>query len=184
MLKHVLAGTIAALAFAATAAAAKDAAPVPGVPGELSQYDFMAGTWHCTGTAFASPMMAEHATTATVHVNKAVGGHWFHAAYDENKTAANPKPYHAGVFFGYDSAKKTFVERCVDSLGGYCAQTSSGWKGDTLTFEGTGSGAGGDFGARDTFAKKGPDGLTHTGEMQGPDKKWVKTDEEACHRHK
>ena len=182
MLKHVLAGTIAALAFVATAASAKDAAPA--AADELSQYDFFAGTWHCTGTAFASPMMAEHATTATVHAMKAVGGHWVHATYDENKTAANPKPYHAGVFFGYDSGKKTFVERCVDSMGGYCALTGAGWKGDTMTFEGTGSGPDGDSGARDTFTKKGPDGLMHTGEMQGPDKKWVKTDEEACHRHK
>jgi len=183
MLKHFLAGTIAALACVATASA-KDAPAPPPVPDELSQYDFMVGTWHCTGTAFASPMMAEHATTATVHVNKAVGGHWLHATYDENKTPANSNPYHAALFWGYDAGKKAFVQGCVDSMGGYCASTSSGWKGETLTFEGTGSGPDGDFGARDTFVKRGPEGVMHTGEMQGPDKKWVKTDEEACHRHK
>src|SRR5215467_10763885 len=110
MLKHVLAGTIVALAFAATASAAD----APAVPDELSQYDFMVGTWHCTGTAFASPMMAEHATTATVHVIKGVGGRWVHASYDENRTKANPKTYHADVSFGYDAHKKMFVERCVD----------------------------------------------------------------------
>jgi hypothetical protein len=184
MLKYVLAGTITALAFVATAPAKGAEPAAPAAPEELSQYDFFVGTWHCTGTAFASPMMAEHATTATVHVNKAVGGRWIHATYDENKTPANSKPYHAALFWGYDSGKKTFVQDCVDSMGGYCSATGAGWKGDTFVFEGSSRGYGDESGARDTFAKKGPDGLTHTGEMQGPDKKWVKTDEEACHRHK
>ena len=34
------------------------------------------GTWQCTGTAFASPMGPEHATTATVTGAWILGGEW------------------------------------------------------------------------------------------------------------
>jgi hypothetical protein len=37
---------------------------------------------------------------------------------------------------------------------------------------------------RDTFTKKGTNQVMHTGEMQGDDKQWVKTDEETCHKGK
>lgn len=184
MLKHALTGMIAAVALSSAAGANAASPPPPAAPAELSQLDFFAGTWHCTGKAFANPMSAEHATTATVHADKAVGGRWLHIRYDEDKTAANANPYHVGVYMGYDSAKKQFVEGCVDVFGGYCTQSGSGWNGDTMTFEGTANGMGDPGGVRDTFTKRGPDGLTHTGEMQGPDKKWSKTDEENCHRHK
>jgi hypothetical protein len=184
MLKHALAGMIAAVALSSPVVAKDAAPPSPAAPAELSQLDFFAGTWHCTGKAFANPMSPEHATTATVHADKAVGGRWLHVRYDENKTATNPTPYHIGVYMGYDSAKKQFVEGCVDMFGGYCTQNGSGWNGDTMTFEGTNNGMGDPAGVRDTFAKRGPNGLIHTGEMQGPDKKWNKTDEEACHRQR
>ena len=86
---------------------------------------------------------------------------------------------------GYDSAKKQFVEALAsDMFGGYCTQSGSGWNGDTMTFEGTSNGMGDPAGVRDTFAERGPNGLTAYGEMQGPDKKWNKTDEEARHRHR
>ena len=184
MLKQILTGTIAVLALASVAAA-KDTAPAaPAMPTELKQLDFFLGTWHCTGKGFASPMGPEHATTATVHAAKAVGNRWVQLTYDENKTAANPEPFHAGIFWGYDSAMKTFVQGCYDSMGGYCAQTSSGWNGDTLVFEGMTHGSGEPAGVRDTFTKKGMNEVTHMGEMQGPDKKWMKLDEETCHKGK
>lgn len=187
MLKHVLMGTIAALSLTSIAAWAKEEAkapPAPAVPTELAQLDFFFGTWNCTGKTFATPMGPEHATVATVHAGKAAGGRWVHVDYDEKKTAANPMPYHAGIYMGYDSAKKQFVEGCFDNFGGYCTQSGSGWNGDTMVFEGTANGMGPPGGARDTFTRKGSSELTHKGEMQGEDKKWMKADEETCHKAK
>jgi hypothetical protein len=207
MSKHTLAAMIVALAItpvslfaadaakpaapakpATSAAPATPAAPAAPMamkrPPELAQLDFFQGTWSCTGKAFASPMGPEHATSANVHGVKTVGDMWIHISYDENKTAANPVPYHVGVYMGYDAGKKNFVENCVDNFGGYCTQSSSGWNGDTMIFEGTANGSGQALGVRDTFVKKSANELTHTGDMQGDDKKWTKTDEETCHKGK
>jgi hypothetical protein len=188
MLKHAFTGTIAALALTTLSVAAKEApaaAPAPpAVPVEIDQLDFFAGTWSCSGKAFANPMMKEHATEGTVHAARSVGKRWMHVSYEEKKSAANPMPYHAGVYMGYDSAKKTFVQNCVDNFGGYCSQSGGGWNGDTMVFEGISNGSGNAIGVRDTFTRKGANQLTHMGEMQGDDKKWNKTDEETCHKGK
>ena len=184
MVKQLFSGTIAALALMSTPLLAKDAPAPAAAPPELAQVAFFEGTWNCTGKTFANPMGPEHATVATVHGAKAVGGMWVHLTYDENKTAANPMPFHVGVYMGYDAAKKTFVQSCVDVFGGYCTQNGNGWSGDTMKFEGTGNAGGKQFGVRDTFTKKGANQVTHTGEMQGDDKQWIKTDEEICHKGK
>jgi hypothetical protein len=187
MSRHLFAA-LAALCISpclSAADAAKPAAPAdsaPGLPAEQAQLDFFLGTWSCTGKTFASEMGPEHATAAVVHAAKAVGDRWIHIAYDEKKTAVNANPYHAGVYMGYDAGKKQFVEGCVDNFGGYCTQSGSGWSGDNLVFEGTANGSGQTLAVRDTFTKKDPAQLTHTGEMQGADKQWTKTDEENCRK--
>ncbi|MCK6683093.1 MAG: DUF1579 domain-containing protein [Thermoanaerobaculia bacterium] len=149
-------------------------------PAELAQLAFFEGTWACKGKTFATPMGPEHATEATVKGAKGVGGRWFHMTYDEKKTAANPNPVHAGMYMGFDAAQKVFVMGCVDSYGGYCTQSSKGWNGDTLVFEGVSNGMGEKTSIRDTFVRKGASQVTHVGEIQGPDGKWVKIDEETC----
>jgi hypothetical protein len=198
MHKKILAAVITAFAlssstaFAADAAAkpkpasAKPAAPAEEKPlrPELDSLDFFVGNWTCTGKTFASPMGPEHETSAKVHASKEVGDLWIHITYDENKTAANKMPYHAGVYMGYDAATKKFVEGCVDNFGGYCTQSSGGWNGEVITFEGTANGSGQPIGVRDTFIKQGAKELVHAGEMQGADKKWAQSDKETCHRTK
>ena len=172
-----------ALSHATPAALAEDkpmAAPKP--PKELSQLAYFAGSWTCTGKGFASPFGPEHATEATVKIGSVLGGYWYMFHYDETATAGNPMPYHAAGFWGYDTGEKVFVENCQDSFGGYCHQTSKGWAGDTFTFEGPGSAGGQKVAFRDTFTKKGPAEQVHMGEMQGPDGKWMKLDEETCKR--
>jgi len=188
MLKHISIGTLAACALAAVQVQAKDppAAPMQAVsaPAELSQYDFFLGNWNCAGKTFASPAGPEHTTTAVVHAAKAVGGRWVHVTYDENKSAANPMPYHVGVYWGYDPARKLYVQACVDVAGGYCQQTGSGWSGDTFVFEGPGWSDGKQQTFRDTFTKKGTATLTHSGSLLGENKQWVQLDEETCNKTK
>jgi hypothetical protein len=146
----------------------------------VSQLAYFAGTWECTGKLFPGPWGSEHPTEATVHATPALGGFWYAVHYDEKKTAANPMPYHAGMFMGYDATEKAFIQHCFDSMGGYCSETSKGWSGDTLVFEGSLMGMGPKTIGRDIFTRKGAAEMVHSGEMQGPDGKWMKVDEESC----
>lgn len=184
MSKRLFSGMVAALALTPAALLANDPPKPAAPPPELAQLAYFEGIWNCTGKTFASPMGPEHATTATVHGDKAVGGMWVHITYDEKKTAANPAPYHAGVYMGYDAAKKNFVFGCVDNFGGYCNESGTGWNGDTMVLEGTANGTGHPVPGRDTFVKKGPSELMHAGEMQDDNKQWAKTDEETCRKGK
>jgi hypothetical protein len=59
----------------------------------VRQLDYLAGQWDCSGTAFASPMAPEHATTGTAKLGWILDGKWLSFAYMEKKTAANPMPY-------------------------------------------------------------------------------------------
>jgi len=174
---------ILALMPAATALLASDQPPAPTVPpAELSQLSFFTGNWKCTGRAFATPFGPEHTTTATVVGASVVGGWWQELKYDEAKSAANPVPVHASMMLGYDSEKKQFVAVCFDSFGMHCSQAAPSWVGDTLAFAGHSSMGDGKTGVRDTFTKSGANGITHVGEMQGPDGAWMKLDEETCTR--
>jgi hypothetical protein len=67
-------------------------------------------------------------------------------------------------------------------MGGSCSQTSPGWKGDVLAFEGTDLAMGQKTGARDSFTKVSASEMKHHGDVQTPDGTWVPTDEETCRR--
>jgi hypothetical protein len=178
---HRAAVLTALFCLAAPLALAEDkpaAAPKP--PKELSQLSYFLGNWACTGKAFATPMGPEHATEAKVGFTTALGGYWLAFHYDEAKTAANPMPYHAAGFMGYDTGEKVFIERCHDSFGGWCNATSKGWAGDVLTFEGPGNMDGKKMAVRDVFTRKSATEVVHAGAMQGPDGKWMNMDEETC----
>ncbi len=102
--------------------------------------------------------------------------------YDETKTAASPMPYHVLQVVGWDPAQKAFASVCFDNFSSSCTQTSPGWKGDALVFEGTALMGDQKMGARDTFTKVSATEMTHKGEMQGADGKWSAGDEETCHK--
>jgi hypothetical protein len=169
---------------AVTALAADKPAGPMAPPAELSQLSFLSGVWSCKGTDFASPMGPEHATEGVARGAMAVGGHWLHVTYDEKSTRANPVPAHFGMYFGFDTAEKKFVESCFDSFGGRCLQFSDGWQNDTLTLEGTQTSEGQKIRVRDVFTRKGANGLGHYSEMQNESGNWVKMDEESCTRSK
>ncbi len=174
---------VAALSAAAPALQA-DEKPVspPGPAPEMAQLAFFEGSWTCKGNTFATPMGSAHPTEATVHASPGLGGFWYVVHYDEKKTASNPTPYHAGIFWGYDAALKNFVLRCHDSFGGYCAESGTGWAGDTFVLEGPAGGMGSVTASRDTFTRKGSTEMTHAGEVRSADGTWTKTDEETCRK--
>jgi len=174
---------VSALSVAAPALPAADQPAGPPKPApEMSQLAYFAGTWACTGKTFQTPMGPEHPTEATVHSSLGLGGFWYLMHYDEKSTGVNPTPIHVAMYLGYDAAAKDFVLVGADSFGGSYSETSKGWSGDTLVLEGPAGGMGPNAKARDTFTKKSATELTHTGELQGPDGKWMKLDEETCRK--
>ncbi len=174
---------VAALSMAAAPVRAQEKPAGPPKPApEMSQIAYFHGSWTCTGKAFQTPMGPEHPTEATVHASTELGGFWYVLHYDEKKTAANPMPYHVGMFWGFDAAKKMFVLRCHDSFGGYCAETGKGWEGDKFVLEGPAGGMGPFTASRDTFTKESATEVAHMGEAQGADGTWMKTDEETCRK--
>ncbi|HET8834365.1 MAG TPA: DUF1579 family protein [Gemmatimonadales bacterium] len=152
-----------------------------GAPVELSQLSNFVGNWQCTGQMFARGSRPGHATGAVGHGSKALDGHWIQFAYEERKTAANPRPYRIAGYMGYDASKKKFVQTTVDNYGSYGPSFSDGWQGDTMTFEGTGETADGkSMAVRDHFVRKGQHAFVHFSEGQGSDGKWVQPDQETC----
>ncbi len=172
---------VATILAAAPALRAEDKPIAPPKPApEMAQLAYFAGTWGCAGKLFPGPWGPEHPTEATVRATIALDGFWYVVHYDEKKTGANPTPYSTAMFWGYDATEKVFVLRCQDSMGGYCSETSKGWSGDTFVLEGPVMGMGPKANGRDTFTRKSAAEMVHSGEMQGPDGKWMKMDEETC----
>jgi Protein of unknown function (DUF1579) len=152
----------------------------PGSPAELSQLSAFVGDWQCTGQVFARGSRPGHATAAAGHAANAIDGHWLQFAYAERKTSANPTPYHVAGYMGYDASRKQFVQTTVDNYGHYGPSYGDGWKGDTLTFEGTDTLDGRSRLVRDQFVRKGRHAFVHFSEAQGPDGGWLKPDQETC----
>jgi len=179
---RVLVAALAALVVAAPLLAEDKPMGPPKPAPEMSQLSYFVGTWSCAGKAFASPFGPEHATEGVAHAQMALDGFRLVIHYDETKTAANTMPYHALQVVGWDAGQKAFDSVCFDGFGSTCTQTTQGWKGRVLVFEGTALMMGQKGGVRDTFTKSSGTEMTHKGEMQGEGGKWTATDEETCHR--
>ncbi len=149
-------------------------------PSRIDQFSSFLGDGTCTGNVMAMGKRPAHATAARLHGEKILGGNWVVIHYDEEQTAANPKPYHIAQYFGYDPVNKHFVAASFDNSGSsYGTGTSAGWKGDTITFDETSAMDG--MTLRDNFTRRSPKEVMHTGTIRDKTKKWVKTDQETCH---
>ena len=148
-----------------------------------AQLDSFVGHGTCTGNMMAMGKTPGYATTGKSSREKILDGHWVVIHYDEDRTTANPKPFSVVQYIGYDAAKKRFVTVLFESFGAdYSTGTSSGWKGDTITFDEAVPMDGKSFAFRDIFTK-GESGMSsHTGMMRDKHGKWVKTDQETCHK--
>jgi hypothetical protein len=150
-------------------------------PSQLDQLSAFLGNGTCTGNLLAAK--SAHATSATYHSEKTLGGHWIVVRYDEEASSSNSKPFHVAQYFGYDPKAGHFVDVLVESFdGGYGAGTSSGWQGDVLTFENTDSTSGTQPVFRDVFTRRGGLVVSHTGYQRSKGGKWIRTDHETCKR--
>lgn len=137
------------------------------------------GDGTCTGNVMAMGKKPGHATSGKYHGEKTLDGHWVAVRYDEDQTAAAPKPFHVVQYFGYDAAKKRYVTVLFENTeGSYSTGISAGWKGDSIAFDETTDGKTVSF--RDVFTTSKSGMSSHTGWMKDKHGKWVKTDEENC----
>ena len=170
--------TIVLLSCATLPLAVNDAHAQGPVASPVERFSFLVGDWNCTGQVFAHGKTLAHATRARVHGESAAGGHWILFRYDEEQTAANPRPFHIDQYFGYDPATQRFLSVAVD-VGGYFSESSAGWQGDSITFDEV---IDGKLVGHDTFTRLGQDEMSHAGMDVNKDGKGTQTDEETCHR--
>jgi hypothetical protein len=180
MMKRTTLAMLTALVCASAPTSEQAYAQNSDAAAQLDQFDFMVGDWNCTGTLFASGTRPAHATTARAHGEKTLDDQWVMVRYDEDKTSANPSPFHVHQYFRYDPAGKQFKTVGIDSAeaSGFVG-VSHGWSGNSMVFEESTGGKTSE--SRDTFSK-GTNELSHSGTALDKNKKWVKTDEETCHR--
>lgn len=76
---------------------------------------------------------------------------------------------------------KQYILLRVDNMGAWSQTASSGWKGDTLVYEGDGHMGGQTMKSRETFTKSGPASLKHSWEIQ-VDGKWTPAGEGTCRK--
>ena len=165
------------LAFAASSVLAADAPPGPNP--KLKELKYFAGTWQCKGTSFAFMGTPEHKTVAMVEASWILNDYWLSLRYHESKTAINAHPFDVRVFWGWDEQVKKFSAGSVDNMGSYAIQSSPGWDGNKLTFDGDMHAGGTTMKTRDVFTKASATKVEHFAEVE-MDAKWTKLDEETC----
>jgi len=149
-------------------------------PSRMKELDTLVGDGTCTGNIMATAKSPARATTGKYHGEKTLDGHWVVIRYDEDKSDSNPNPFHVQQYFNYDDEKKMFVAVEFDNMSpGYTSSTSSGWKGDTMTFDYNESVGGKTVSLRDVFTASASE-KKHIGMMRNQKGEWVKIEEEVC----
>ena len=82
-------------------------------------------------------------------------------------------------FWGWDEQTKKIISGSFDNMGTQMSQSSAGWNGNKMTFEGDMRAGGMTMKARDFFTKVSATELEHMAEVE-MNGKWTKLDEETC----
>ncbi|HET9819933.1 MAG TPA: DUF1579 family protein [Rhodanobacteraceae bacterium] len=157
-------------------------AAATGAPPGLDQLDVFLGNWSCNGKAYASSTVPTPVTSGQIHAETAVDGQWIDMRYDETATATNQDPFHVAQYLGYDPVTQKFLLVSVDNFLAHNTETSTGWKGNTITFEGTTVSDGRNAGIRETYTVLNPNEMTHSAAARGANGQWITTDEETCRK--
>jgi hypothetical protein len=169
---------LAILAFLAIGGSA----PATAADSKQKALEFLAHSYQCSGTFFASPAWPERSTQATMTGEWTLGGRWVTFSYIEEKTAKNTTPRTMRGYFGMDPMIKVLVMAGADDTGSYSMASSPGWTGDTIVFVGDWHGTR-RFQFRDTITKDGSK-LVHALEQRSTDDTWVKYGQQTCTRTK
>jgi hypothetical protein len=166
-----------ALLLALPLALAASAQDMPKPAPEMAQLAFFEGSWTCDGKMFATPMGPAGEMKSTADVRKDMNG--FFQTGTIKGTMPNMPPFEGRFHATYDPGMKRFVMLWVDNMGGWAQNTSAGWKGDVMVYEGDGHMAGQTMKGRDTFTKNGTNAMKHGSEIQ-VNGKWIPSAEETC----
>lgn len=146
---------------------------------EMSQIAYFEGSWTCQGKMNESPMGPAGEIQGTAEIKKDLGGFWQSGLI--KGTSKNMPPMEGRFHATYDPAVKQFVMLWVDNMGGWAQSASSGWKGDTLVYEGEAHMGPQKMRARDTFTRSGAGTMKHTWESE-INGKWMTLGEETCRK--
>jgi hypothetical protein len=159
--------------------AAQQGPPKPAA--EMAQLAYMEGTWSCQGKMFETPMGPAGTMASTADIRRDMGGHVQSGTI--KGTAPNQPPFEGRFHTVYDAGTKQFVMLWVDNMGGWAQNSSSGWKGEVMVYEGDGHMGGQTMKGRDTFTKTSATSMKHTSEIQVSGK-WTLAGEETCQKKK
>jgi hypothetical protein len=173
MRKRTFGALVGALLLQAGALAQEMPKPAP----ELSQIAYFEGSWSCQGKMNESPMGPAGPMQSTADIKKDLGGFWQSGVI--KGTMKGMPPMEGRFHATYDPAAKQFVMLWVDNMGAWSQSTSSGWKGDTIVYEGESHMGAQKMRSRDTFTRSGPGSLKHSWELEIKGK-WTALGEETC----
>ena len=167
--KHLITAALLLTAFADSVRAAPAEAPVPPSKpaAENEALKNFAGNWKCEGTAMLGPGKTAK-INATAKCKNELGGFWQSFVYTEQKTKDYPMAITAMGTWGWDAQSKKLVRGEFQSNGGYVTGTSTGWSGDTMTWDLEIANFMGKMTAKHTFTKKGDKEFVHKLEAKMP----------------
>lgn len=168
--------TMAAFVLVGTMASAEQP-QMPKPAPEMSQIAFFNGSWSCDGKMQATPMGPAGTMTSTAQIQTALDGFW--QAGVIKGTSPGLPPFEGRFYVTYDPGAKHYLMMWMDSMGGWSRSSSSGWKADSMVYEGDSHMAGESMKTRETFSKGGAGSMKHVSEMQ-MNGKWMTTFEETC----
>ncbi len=162
LIKHLTTTTflLTALVGMAPAKAEEPPAPPSKPPVENDGLKMFVGSWTCEGTANLGPGKTVK-VKATAKVKNELGGFWQSFVYTEKKTKDYPMAITAIGTWGWEAQSKKFVRGEFQSSGGYTTGTSTGWSGDSLTWDLETSNFMGKMSAKHTFTKKSDKEFVH-----------------------
>ena len=146
---------------------------------EMSQIAYFEGSWSCQGKMNESPLGPAGEIQGTADIKRDLGGFWQSGTI--KGTSKNMPPMEGRFHATYDPAAKQFMMLWVDNMGGWAQSRSSGWKGDTIVYEGEARMGPQKMRARDTFTRSGAGTMKHMWEAE-IDGKWMVLGEETCRK--
>jgi hypothetical protein len=151
---------LTALASAGPAMAQEPPAPPSKPPVENDGLKMFVGNWNCEGIAMLGPGKTPK-IKATAKVKNELDGFWQSFVYTEKKSKDYPMALTAMGTWGWEAQSKKFVRAEFQSTGGYVTGTSTGWVGDTLTWDLKLSNFLGNLTSKHMFTKKSDKEFVH-----------------------
>jgi hypothetical protein len=151
----------------------------PPVAPEMAQLDIFVGHVTCTGRLEASDLGPGAATESAVEVRKEAGGAAVSLQYAIHTGPGAPAVSGVG-FWTWNPLERKFVGASADTFGLY-NETSPGWEGERMVFQGDGIVMGQRVQVRDTFVKESPTDVHHSYEVNR-DGRWGTIADETCHK--